>query len=169
MPHPLAGGLTDLRLLISATSAAHYRAHYAFQGLCGLRVAEAIAVRAADIDFDQMDLRVHGKGAKERIVPISSEAWSLIRPALGRLSSFEASIVGLSDSGARSFIRDAGKRYLNRSIASHDLRATFATHLYEQTLDIRLVQGILGHADIHTTETYIKVKRDNMRKAVEFA
>lgn len=167
-PHPLVGGLPDLRQLITATDAIHYRAHLALQGLCGLRVAEAIETTVELIDFENSELTVNGKGAKQRIVPISTEAWALLLPAIARVKCEASPIVGLSDSGARSFIRELGMRVLHRSIASHDLRATFATHVYEQTLDIRLVQALLGHSNIHTTETYILVKRANMRKAVEF-
>jgi site-specific recombinase XerD len=80
----------------------------------------------------------------------------------------QCEVVGLKDRFARRVITELGVRAkLERHTSSHDLRATFATAVYDHTLDQRVVQELLGHSSGTTTEIYIGRSNDQMRKAVE--
>ena len=155
--------------LIEIATNERYKALIAFCGLEGCRVAEALAVKPCDFDLDEMELTIRGKGDKTRIVPVSTAAWDVLQiPVTRAFVSGGCEVVGLKDRFARRVITDLGKRAgLRRPISSHDLRATFATEVYNRTLDIRLVQELLGHSSSQTTELYTGVQRAAMRKAVE--
>lgn len=172
VPHPLPEGIEGVRRLIRATRNEKQKALIALCGLCGCRVAEALSVQPDDFDFHTQRLKIRGKGDKERIVPVSSEAWEILLPAITRayVSGAEVPVVvGLKDRFARRVISDLGvKAGLKRHISSHDLRATFGTEIYNRTLDLRLVQELLGHASSQQTEIYTGVSEAKMREAVEF-
>lgn len=144
--------------MVAATTNPRYKALVALPGLAGPRVAEALAVRPSHFDLDDMMLHIFGKGAKERRIPISDECWEIIQPAVMRayVTGTDEPVIGLKDRHARSVISNLGvKAGLSRHVASHDLRATFATELYNRTQDQRLVQWILGHASQDQTSIYI--------------
>lgn len=168
-PHPLPEGVDGVRRLIDATRNERQKALIALCGLCGCRVAEALAVRPSDFDLHDMTLSVRGKGDKTRIVPVSSLAWDVLAAPVGRaFCEDDREVVGLKDRFARRVITDLGvKAGLKRHISSHDLRATFATAVYDKTLDLRLVQELLGHSSSQTTEVYTLVSKTKMREAVE--
>jgi integrase len=167
--HPLPEGIEGVRRLIAATSNERHQTLVALCGLAGLRVAEALEVRGNDINLLEMTLSIYGKGDKVRNVPVSQEAWNVmaLSVARSRLGKNEQ-VVGLRDRFARRVITQLGvKAGLQRHISSHDLRATFATALYDHTLDQRLVQEFLGHSSGQTTEIYIGRTPAQMREAVE--
>lgn len=168
-PHPLPEGTAGVRRLIECTANEKQRALIALCGLCGLRVSEARSIRPSSIDMHRMVLTIRGKGDKTRRVPISTEAWSILQvPVLLAMVDDDNFVVDLADRFARSVITNLGRKAgLQRPISSHDLRATFGTAVYDKTLDIRLVQTLLGHASSETTELYIGVKDENLKKAVE--
>ena len=141
----------------------------ALMGFCGLRVAEALRVRPSDFDLDDMMLTVYGKGDKIRRVPVSASAWEVLQvPVTRAFCNDNVPVVGLKDRFARTVITRLGKRAgICRSVASHDLRATFATAIYDNTLDQRLVQELLGHSSSTTTEIYIGVALAKMKTGVE--
>lgn len=155
--------------LINVTSNERHQALIALCGLEGCRIAEALAVRPKDFDVNEMELSIRGKGDKTRIVPISTNAWGVLQPPVTRaFIGGGCEVVGLKDRFARRIITDLGKRAgLRRPISSHDLRATFATEVYNRTLDIRLVQELLGHSSSQTTELYTGIDRAKMKQAVE--
>lgn len=170
-PHPLPEGISGVRRLIAVTNNEKQKALVALCGLCGLRVAEALAVEPENFDLQFMRLLVRGKGDKMRVVPISPEAWEILSRPVTRafVAGSRAPVVGLKDRFARRVITELGTRAgLQRHISSHDLRATFATEVYNNTLDIRLVQELLGHASSQTTELYTGVHQDKLREAVRF-
>jgi site-specific recombinase XerD len=147
----------------------NHKALVALCGLAGLRIAEALDVRGNDFDLNTMNLVVRGKGDKTRIVPISESAWEVVAISVcrSRLNDNHP-VVGLKDRFARRVITDLGVRAgLQRHISSHDLRATFATAVFDKTLDQRVVQELLGHASGQTTEVYIGRSAEKMRSAVE--
>jgi site-specific recombinase XerD len=79
----------------------------------------------------------------------------------------DSPLVGINERHARKVITSLGAKIgLERRISSHDLRATFATAVYDKTMDIRLVQELIGHATSAQTEVYIGVNLDKMREAV---
>lgn len=145
-----------------------HRILIALCGLAGLRIHEALSVRASDLNVETMMLRVLGKGEKVRNVPISNELWGII--SLAVVESFcndNAPLVELHERAARKAVTVCGQRArLSRSVSSHDLRATFATELYNKTLDIRIVQEILGHSSVETTQIYTGIAQKRMRDAI---
>jgi integrase/recombinase XerD len=143
---------------------------------CGLRASEAIELKLANLDLDAGVLRTHGKGSKERIVPIGSQAVGRLREYIARA---RPRLVGLSDEprvfvnlrgGALSrqglykivqgHARSAG---LEHRMSPHTLRHTFATHLLAGGCDLRSLQEMLGHADIGTTQIYTHLSADRLR------
>jgi site-specific recombinase XerD len=125
-------------------------------------------VRFEDFDLDNMTLHVRGKGDKGRVVPVSNRAWGVLAMPVARAMMNQCEVVGLKDRFARRVITELGVRAkLERHTSSHDLRATFATAVYDHTLDQRVVQELLGHSSGTTTEIYIGRSNDQMRKAVE--
>lgn len=144
---------------------------------CGLRVSEAIALRAPQLNFDAGFVTVLGKGGKERVVPLGRHARTALeaylaqeRPQLlrGRPSPF----VFLGPTG-RPLSRQAVWKLVRRRalaagigkrVSPHALRHTFATHLLGGGADLRIVQTLLGHADIATTQIYTHVAPARLRE-----
>jgi len=142
----------------------------------GLRVSEWITVGTRDVLLAEGLVRVFGKGAKERLVPIGRAAIAAVaiylrelRPRLERGSGRGALFLSargepLSRMGAWKILR----RYVERAgiakaVSPHTLRHSFATHLLEGGADLRAVQEMLGHADISTTQIYTHVDREYLR------
>lgn len=134
---------------------------------CGLRISEATELHLADIDFDSKNIRIIGKGNKERLMPFGETADALLRKYL---EESRPAIVGTRDSDFL-FISKKGsklnrksvwrllKNYVSRTkikknITPHTLRHSFATHMIEHGADLRSVQELLGHMDISTTQVY---------------
>ena len=166
--HPVAEGRAGVIAMCEASKSAKQAALCALTGLCGLRVSEAISVRPADINEERRILLVHGKGAKQREVPIADTAWTYIMPALRRAEKHALEyICPYSNSGARRSIEIQGRRAaLGNAVSSHDMRATFLTDVYGRTKDLRAAQLLAGHAQVTTTQNYIGVQEKTLRNAV---
>jgi len=162
-------GVDGVYRLIAATEYENRKALVALCGLCGCRIGEALAIKPCDFDLQNMMLTIRGKADKTRVVPVGTRAWKILQmPVTRAFVSGGGEVVGLKDRFARRIISDLGlKAGLIRPIRSHDLRATFATAIYDSTLDIRVVQELLGHASVETTQLYTGITLDTMRKAVE--
>ena len=131
----------------------------------GLRLAELSGLDLGDLDLGDAVVRVMGKGAKTRIVPIGGYAreavlaWLNVRPACARESE-QALFVNRSGTrlGARAIQQRvavwAQRQGLGRRVHPHMLRHSFASHVLESSSDLRAVQELLGHADISTTQVY---------------
>lgn len=146
----------------------------------GLRVTELIDLRVNNINLDAGFVRTMGKGSKERIVPMGSQAMDALRQYLGggRASLLKrggSSCLFLSSRG-RSMTRQgfwkiikgyALKAGIVRRVTPHTLRHSFATHLLEGGADLRSVQVMLGHSDISTTQIYTHVAREKLRSIHE--
>jgi site-specific recombinase XerD len=169
IPHPIPEGIPGVYRLIEVASNERQKAMIALCGLQGLRIAEALATRPSDFDLNEMCLTVRGKGDKTRVIPVSSNSWNILAvPVTRAFVEGDREVVGLRDRFARRVVTRLGEKAgLRRAISSHDLRSTFATEVYNKTQDIRLVQELLGHASVTTTEVYTLVGLDNMRKAIE--
>ncbi|MBE6312678.1 MAG: site-specific tyrosine recombinase XerD [Bacteroidales bacterium] len=137
---------------------------------CGLRVSEAVDLQLSNVYFDDEYIRVHGKGNKERIVPISKVALKYIRQWLEDRCHIEIKhgnedVLFLNRRGAkltRSMIFHLIKQYaeaagIKKNISPHTFRHSFATHLMMGGADLRVVQELLGHESITTTEIYTHV------------
>jgi integrase/recombinase XerD len=139
---------------------------------CGLRLSELINLQLQDIEFEARFLRVTGKGNKQRLVPFGEPAALALDEYLGDSQPLRrhsrASVVFLNRFGKRfsrvgvwkiikRLVRFAG---ITKRVTPHTLRHSFATHLLEGGADLRVVQEMLGHADISTTEIYTQVDRE---------
>lgn len=171
-PHPIDEGIQGIGAMLEAARNDAERALVALTGLCGLRVSEARSVRPSMFDIrnpERITLTVRGKGDKERVVPVSADAWMAMQAAYVSAYSRDLTLVPLSDSGARKAFTRIGKEAgLSRRVASHDGRATLATAALNNGANIRTVQEILGHSNVSTTQVYTGVTLDSMREAVTF-
>jgi integrase/recombinase XerD len=141
----------------------------------GLRVSELVGLKRAAVMRDAQFLTVVGKGRKERIVPVNDRAGDAIKAYLTTLPPgpwlFPAS--GVSGHLERQvFARDlkalAGRAGIGAArVAPHVLRHAFASHLLAGGADLRVVQTLLGHADISTTQIYTHVLDEKLRSLVE--
>jgi integrase/recombinase XerD len=143
---------------------------------CGLRASEAITLELSELDLDGGMLRAHGKGSKERLVPVGRTALQALgmyldqgRPRLVGIRDETHVFVNLRGSGlsrqglyriVQGHARSAG---LERRMSPHTLRHTFATHLLAGGCDLRSLQEMLGHADIGTTQIYTHLSADRLR------
>lgn len=169
-PHPLPNPARDIQSLLDACETIEQRALVAMLGLEGMRMHEALATCVGQFDLTEMTLDVWGKGCKQRTIPITERAWDYLAPSIieTQLGSRE-SLVCYSDRGARYFITALGEKAgISRPISSHDLRANFATLAYDATKDILLVQAWLGHADVTTTQGYVGLSMEAMRRGGSF-
>ena len=169
MPHPIPERAEGLARMVAA---AHNPQHKALIGSCGyigMRIGEALAFHTSWFDPHERTLRIRGKGDKERIVPVSSEAWDIIEEAFIAAMMGDGYLIKMQDRSARKAITSIGKRAgLSREVSSHDLRATFATVLLEKGVNIRIVQELLGHTSVEQTIVYTGTEMRDMRDAVEF-
>lgn len=142
----------------------------------GVRVSELIGLKVRDVDLDEGFATVHGKGSKERIVPVGGAAVRALevylrelRPRLVRGAAEGHLLVnarggGLSRMGVWKILRKHVDRAgLTQRVTPHTLRHSFATHLLEGGADLAAVQEMLGHADISTTQIYTHVDREYLR------
>ncbi|MCE5215753.1 site-specific tyrosine recombinase XerD [bacterium] len=146
----------------------------------GLRVSELVSLRMHNIDFERRTVRVRGKGDKDRVVPIADPALELVQ-----LYVEQARGVSLKDPGEEGlFLTRLGKPmtrvrfhqllkgYLPqagapRDTSPHTLRHSFATHLMEGGADLRVIQELLGHASLATTEIYTHVSTERLRQVYD--
>jgi integrase/recombinase XerD len=145
---------------------------------CGLRASEAIGLEAGDLDFRRGFLRAHGKGSKERTVPLGSQAVAAVeryqrsgRPKLVGSKPEPKLFVNfrggpLTRQGLYKIIqRHAEMVGLEGKMSPHTLRHTFATHLLAGGCDLRSVQEMLGHADVATTQLYTHLGSKEIKDA----
>ena len=143
---------------------------------CGLRVSEVVTLRYEDINFDLSILLCRGKGEKERIVPIGKEALAFLKAYLERThcvrnNNRETQTVFLNRFNAplsRQWVWNMIKRVALRAgivknIYPHTLRHSFATHLLAGGADLRIVQELLGHSDISTTQIYTHIDKSRLK------
>jgi len=152
----------------------------------GLRVSEATAVTVSTLNIDTGYLRVMGKGAKERIVPFGREAalalqnyLTIARPKLLVLAKAlnQSDVLFLNNQGGPLTAR--GVRYvvnkyvkemaLEKKVSPHTLRHSFATHMLDRGADLRVVQELLGHVSLSTTQIYTHVTRQRIKEVYKGA
>jgi len=140
---------------------------------CGLRVSEAVGLDIVDIDLASAELRVHGKGGKERIAPMAEGVCGLLGDYLEqRLANpdLHAQALFLNRRGGRLTTRSVQRMLKTRALATgadtvvtpHRLRHSFATHLLAGGVDLRAIQELLGHASLSTTERYTHLDIDKL-------
>lgn len=153
------------------------RAMFEIMYACGLRVSEVVNLRFDDIDFNDQILRILGKGDKERIVPFYKQAGDQIQYYVGHVRSKwvikEHGFVFVNQRGAKMTTRGVQYRMqqqanqcdLHIHIHPHMFRHSFATHMLDNGADLRLVQELLGHASLSTTQIYVHVSKERLKNA----
>jgi integrase/recombinase XerD len=136
----------------------------------GLRVSELVALKTFEVNLDAGVVRVMGKGSKERLVPLGEEAVDWIaRYMKARTAKSDALFLtgrrtGMTRQAFWHLIRRHGARAIpGKKLSPHVLRHAFATHLINHGADLRVVQLLLGHADISTTQIYTHVARERLK------
>ena len=146
---------------------------------CGLRVSELINLQISKIYFEEEFVRVTGKGSKERLVPISQKAikevklWFVDRNLM-KIKKGEEDYVFLNRRGSRltrtmiliMIKRQAVEAGIQKTISPHTLRHSFATALLEGGADLRVIQALLGHESIGTTEIYTHIDTTTLRQEI---
>jgi integrase/recombinase XerD len=182
LPHTLGYDEVDRLLNAPATGTKlglRDKAMFELMYATGLRVSEAGALKLNELNLEAGFLRTTGKGGKERIVPVGKQATEWMqryireaRPRFGKTPPTCGEIF-LSSRGAplsrktiwhliKKYSRDAG---ITQNITPHTLRHSFATHLLENGGDLRVIQEMLGHADIATTQIYTHVDQRRLKDA----
>ena len=142
---------------------------------CGLRVSELVNLKLNDIDMSSKYVRCFGKGSKERIIPFGAKALEAIK---NYLPERELTLKKYNLNSKRFLILENG-RFINRqdvynlihqrgklihkNISPHTLRHSFATHLLENGADLRVVQELLGHSDVSTTQLYTHISKKRLK------
>jgi integrase/recombinase XerC len=148
----------------------------------GLRVTEVIKTNMNDVDFDEGEIKVLGKGAKERIVLFGSHARAALdryikegRPLL--LSGKKIPALFVNRRGGRltprsierMIVRHSKKAKITKKVTPHTLRHSFATHLLSGGADLRMVQELLGHVSLSTTQVYTHITKERLKEVYDTA
>ena len=147
--------------MIGALKKPIYRGCYALMYSCGLRHTEALSLPISAVDSKQMLLHVIGKRNKERVLPLAEpvlqmlrEIWKTHRNQVWLFPSREVTTHLSRSSARRAFIRARHACGFGEDFKPHTLRHSFATQLLQRGVDIRIVQLLLGHASLRSTEIY---------------
>ena len=146
----------------------------------GLRISEALAIDLEDIDLKKQIITIHGKGRRQRVLPLISDvaemikSWLLMRTKV--FGAQEQKALFVSKKGNRLSARTAQENlqkivaqagpFSIKKITPHSLRHAFATHAIEGDADLIVLKAVMGHASIHSTQIYIHPSLDTLRKAV---
>jgi integrase/recombinase XerD len=137
----------------------------------GLRVSELVALKIHEVDLNANVVRALGKGAKQRLVPLGEVAADWIGGYLRERKSTSSTLfitargAGMTRQAFWHLIRRYGARAIpGKRLSPHALRHAFATHLINHGADLRVVQMLLGHADISTTQIYTHVARERLKQ-----
>ena len=144
---------------------------------CGLRVSELVNLKLNNIDINSKYIQCYGKGSKERVVPFGEKAKSALKNYLKYREIIvtqnnlkNSKELFIKENGKKitrqdvyNFIRKQGEK-IHKHISPHTLRHSFATHLLENGADLRVVQELLGHSDVSTTQLYTHVTKKRLKE-----
>jgi site-specific recombinase XerD len=191
-PLPHVSSAADVARLLDAIPAAtplalRDRALFELAYSCGLRAQELVGLDAHQLDHDAEQVRIEGKGAKTRFVPVGEPAMAAVRRYLERarpsLLAARASSAGGRDDAAQAalFLSKSGRRLStsdvrrrlrtwtaragDATLTPHGLRHSFATHLLDGGADLRSIQELLGHASVSSTQIYTRVESARLKSA----
>ena len=145
----------------------------------GIRISELTSMELSNIDIDECLIRIMGKGSKERIIPLGDYAINALKDYINnyrdKLNKKNSSYVFLNNRGgtlSRQFIfktikNECIKKGIKKSVSPHTLRHTFATHLLKNGADLRIIQELLGHENISTTQIYTHLSNDKLKSDYE--
>jgi integrase/recombinase XerD len=173
---PLVLSAQEVALLLEAAPGPKYKAALATAYGAGLRVAEVVALKVGDVDSTRMMLRVEqGKGRRDRHAMLSPQLLALLRAwwregrrrgvmlPQGWLFPGRDPVNPLTTRQLNRAVHAAEAAGINKRVTPHTLRHSFATHLLEQDIDIRVIQVLLGHAKLDTTALYARVATTTIR------
>jgi integrase/recombinase XerD len=181
-PLPISLSESDVELLLEApevTNPLGFRDRTMLEMLyaTGLRVSELVNLKFEQISFRQGVVRITGKGNKERLVPVGEEAMSWVEGYMSQarkalLSERQCDYLfvtnragGMTRQAFWHIIkRHAEKAGINKELSPHTLRHAFATHLLNHGADLRVVQLLLGHSDLSTTQIYTHIARERLKE-----
>lgn len=147
---------------------------------CGLRISELCNLKISELFLEEGYIRVHGKGRKERLVPIGEQAieklrqWFVVRVTVKAKLGHEDYVFISTKRGTKLsritlfvYVKDYAERAgIQKNISPHTFRHSFATHLLEGGANLRAIQAMLGHEDISTTEIYMHIDRSHLRQEI---
>jgi integrase/recombinase XerD len=171
---PLVLSMDEVRRLLEAAPGLKYKAALSVAYGAGLRISEVVSLKVSDIDSKRMVIRVEqGKGRKDRNAKLSPvllellRAWWKICRSRGWLFPGRDPVQPLSTRQlTRACHTAAQAAEITKRVTPHTLRHSFATHLLEQDVDIRVIQVLLGHAKLDTTALYTRVATNTLREVV---
>ena len=145
----------------------------------GIRISELTNMELSNIDLDECIIRIMGKGSKERIIPLGDYAINSLQDYINnyrfKLNKKNSSYVFLNNRGgqlSRQFIfktikNECIKKGIKKNVSPHTLRHTFATHLLKNGADLRIIQELLGHENLSTTQIYTHLTNDKLKSDYE--
>lgn len=167
---PIVLSRAEVNNIIRATDNPKYRLMISLAYAAGLRVSEVVNLKVADLDIDELILRIWGgKGKKDRISVLPEKLRDSLRNTIagkdGAEYVFESNRGGklTTTSLQKMFRKSLEKTTIKKSATFHSLRHSFATHLLENGTDVRYVQELLGHANIRTTQIYTQVTNPKLK------
>ena len=161
----------EVARLLEAAPGPKYKAALSAAYGAGLRVSEVVALKVSDIDSERLLLRIEqGKGRKDRFAMLSPKLLELLRdwyriarPAVWLFPGRDPMLPLTTRQFARAVDAAANMAEIKKRVTPHTLRHSFATHLLEQKIDVRLIQVLLGHAKLETTVLYTQVATNVIR------
>jgi site-specific recombinase XerD len=161
----------EVARLLEAAPGPKYKAALSAAYAAGLRVSEVVALKVSDIDSERLLLRIEqGKGRKDRFAMLSPKLLELLRdwyriarPAVWLFPGRDPMLPLTTRQFARAVHAAASLAEIKKRVTPHTLRHSFATHLLEQKIDVRLIQVLLGHAKLETTVLYTQVATNVIR------
>lgn len=164
----------EVRRLLGALRDPRYAMFFALIYDTGLRLAEALQLRAADVDRERGVIHVHGKGARDRQVRLGEGIYKQLRAywrevrvpqAKGEALSRTSLLFTVGQFGARAALERAAKEAgIRKRVTPHTLRHCFATHHLEAGTDLRMVQTLMGHGSLRSTQVYLHVSTTLIRQ-----
>lgn len=179
---PVVLSREEVRRALSSVHMFRHRVCLATIYSCGLRLGEGRTLQIPDIDSDRMFLHIHGKGSKDRYVPLPMRTLELLRqlwkthrheqwifPAPGRGGQGEPKAnTPLPTASVQIAFKEAlAEARIHKKASVHTLRHSYATHLLEQGVDLRIIQQILGHANPQTTMVYTQLTEPALKPATD--
>ena len=169
LPTVLSKG--EIRKMLDSTTNAKHKLLISFLYSSGLRVSEAVSMKIDDLDLNErMGIVRAGKGKKDRNIILSESLVTDLRKYLGTRKDENPYVFDIKDRHivvrqAQRVVSEAAKKAdIKKRVFCHALRSSFATHLLEAGTDIRVIQELLGHANLATTQLYTKVSKEQLKR-----
>ena len=182
LPDYLTVEEVDKLLNIPLSNAYDYRNKAMLETLygTGIRISELINIKLSDIDFAECYIRITGKGSKERITPFNDVCKEFLEKYINEYRNFilktkQSEFLFVNSNGSRisrqgffKILKEIClKQGINKNVSPHLLRHSFATHLLNNGADLRIIQELLGHSDLSTTQIYTEVLNEKLKKDYE--